>query len=59
MVTAVQAVLASSGHVLNWGWFSIELTNLLIILAMLAVFALALLVPFGRSHTDRDHRDRS
>jgi uncharacterized membrane protein len=58
MLTGAQAVLAS-GRVLSWGWFSIELTNLLIILAMLVVFVLALLVPFRRSHADRDHRDRS
>ena len=45
MVTAA-AALAETGHYLQWGWFSISLTNLLIIAAMLVVFVLALLLPF-------------
>lgn len=39
-------VQASTPHVLQWGWFSIELANLLIILVMIVVFVLALLLPF-------------
>ncbi|WP_406831780.1 hypothetical protein ABEG17_02895 [Pedococcus sp. KACC 23699] len=39
-------VQVSTPHVVQWGWFSIELTNLLIILVMIVVFVLALLLPF-------------
>jgi cell division protein FtsN len=45
MVTAA-APLADAGQYLQWGWFSISLTNLLIIVAMVVVFVLALLLPF-------------
>jgi len=48
------AVIAATPHVLHWGWFSIELANLLIIVAMVVVFLLALVVPFGRSAPARD-----
>lgn len=40
------AALADSGSYLQWGWFSISLTNLLIIAGMIVVFVLALLLPF-------------
>jgi hypothetical protein len=52
MVQTASVVFAPSGHVLSWGWFSIELANLLIIVAMVLLFVVALLVPFGRSHAD-------
>ena len=45
MVVAA-AALAGTGNYLQWGWFSISLTNLLIIVAMLVIFVLALLLPF-------------
>ena len=50
--------LASAPHVLHWGWFRIELANLLIILAMVVVFVLALVIPFGRGRAD-DVKDSS
>ena len=34
------------GIYLSWGIFSIQLGNLIVILAMLALFALALVLPF-------------
>lgn len=37
----------AAGHYLHWGVFSISLTNALVVLAMLVVFVLAVLVPFG------------
>ena len=43
----------ASGHYVHWGVLSISLTNLLIIAAMLAVFVLALVLPFPRSHDDQ------
>ena len=52
MVQMVSVVFAPSGHVLRWGWFSIELANLLIILAMVVLFFVSILVPFGRRHAD-------
>jgi hypothetical protein len=52
MVQIAAVLPASGGHVLAWGWFSIELANLLIILAMVVLFVVALLVPFGRAHVD-------
>jgi hypothetical protein len=38
-----------SGHYLNWSVIHISLTNALIILAMVVVFALALVLPFPSS----------
>jgi hypothetical protein len=52
MVQMASVVFAPGGHVLAWGWFSIELANLLIILAMVVLFVVALLVPFGRAPVD-------
>lgn len=43
----------AAGHYVHWGVLSISLTNLLIIAAMLAVFVLALVLPFPRSHDDQ------
>lgn len=45
-MVATAAVLSGAGHTLHWGWFSIGLSNLLIILAMILLFVLALVVPF-------------
>jgi hypothetical protein len=36
------------GHVISWGVVQISLANLIVILAMLVVFALALLLPFPK-----------
>ena len=36
------------GHYLHWGFIQISLTNLIVILLMVAVFVLALLVPFPK-----------
>ncbi|HTY72398.1 MAG TPA: hypothetical protein VMI11_08235 [Actinomycetes bacterium] len=38
-------------HYLTWGWLSISVPNLLVILLMIAVFVLAVLLPFPK---DRD-----
>ena len=45
-MAATAAVLGGAGHILHWGWFSIGLSNFLIILAMIILFVLALVVPF-------------
>lgn len=45
-----------SGSYLHWGVVQISLTNFVIIVVMLVVFALAIAVPFGRRQHDRDDR---
>ncbi len=62
-MTALAAVpVASSvaGHYFHWGVISISVTNLLIILAMVVVFVLALVLPFprGAEEPTREHEDR-
>jgi len=44
--------LNHSGHYLHWGVFQISLANLIVILAMIGVFVLALVLPFP-GHGDR------
>jgi hypothetical protein len=46
--------MGTGGSYISWGVLQISVTNLVIILLMLAIFALAVLVPFGR----RDRADR-
>lgn len=53
MIRAAAAMVPTQ-TVLHWGWFSIEVTNLLIIVAMVILFVLALVVPFGRGHRAAD-----
>ncbi len=43
---------SAAGHYLHWGVIQISLANLLIIFAMIAVFVLALILPFPGSHAD-------
>ncbi len=51
---------ASSGTFVHVGVFNVSLTNLLIIVAMIVVFVLALLLPFpGSSDVDANRGDRS
>ena len=38
--------LSGSGHYLHWGFIQLSVANGLVILAMIAVFVLALVVPF-------------
>lgn len=42
----------AAGRYIDWGVVQISLTNLLIILAMIALFIAAVLVPFPGSHDD-------
>jgi high-affinity Fe2+/Pb2+ permease len=46
----------AAGRYIDWGVVSISLTNFLIIVGMIVIFALALLIPFpgARSHRDQD-----
>lgn len=43
--------LNHSGHYLHWGFVQLSVANLVVILAMVAVFVLALVIPFPK---DRD-----
>jgi hypothetical protein len=43
-------IVFTAGKYLTWGVVSISLTNLVVILAMVVVFVLALVVPFPRDH---------
>jgi hypothetical protein len=50
---------ASSGYYVHVGVFTISVTNLLIIVAMIVVFVLGLVLPFpGSSGTDAHGGDR-
>ena len=53
-MTAVLELPAASeaGRYLTWGVISISVANALIILTMVVVFALALVIPFGRHGDD-------
>jgi hypothetical protein len=42
----VASTASPAGIFLSWGIFSIQLGNLIVIVAMFAVFALALVLPF-------------
>lgn len=42
------ALLPAQGIFLGWGPFTVQLGNLLVIVAMIVLFVLALLLPFPR-----------
>ena len=46
-------IVFSAGTYIHWGVVSISLTNLLVIVAMVVVFVLALVVPFPGAHDSR------
>ena len=45
------SAMAAAGHYLHWGVISVSITNLLIVIAMLVLFGLALVVPFPGHRT--------
>lgn len=49
----------TAGRYVSWGVLNISLTNLLVIVAMLAVFVLALLIPFPRDRVRTSDEDES
>ena len=51
------AVAASAVKYFHWGVIQVSLANLLIILAMIVVFVLALLLPFPGSHAKPVEKD--
>ena len=42
------------GHYVSWGVVQISVTNLAIVAAMLVVFVVAVVMPFGRGREPRD-----
>lgn len=48
MQPAAAVDLNGPGHYIHWGWFQISVANLVVILVMLGVFALAVLLPFPK-----------
>lgn len=56
MVGALLAALINLnglGHYVHWGFVQMSVANLVVIILMIAVFALAILLPFPR-HKGRD-----
>jgi len=52
--------IAAAGHYFHWGVISVSITNLLIVIAMLVLFGLALVVPFpGHRTTAHSTVDRA
>jgi hypothetical protein len=41
-----------AGAIVQWGWLTITVANLLVVLGMVVVFALALVLPFPSGHED-------
>jgi hypothetical protein len=53
-------IVFSAGTYIDWGVVSISLTNLLVIVAMIVVFVLALVVPFpGARERRQPEKDES
>ena len=51
-------VAEAASHYFHWGVVQISLANLLIIIAMVVLFVLALVVPFPRGkHVDEEQSD--
>jgi len=48
--------IAAAGHYFHWGVISVSITNLLIVIAMLVLFGLALVVPFPGHRTSAHSR---
>ena len=46
----------AAGKYVSWGVVSISLTNLLVIVAMVVVFVLALVIPFPQRPREPDRR---
>lgn len=40
--------LNGTGHYIHWGFFQISLANFVVIILMIAVFVLAILLPFPK-----------
>lgn len=57
MVSALSMVTDPAGRYVHWGVLLISMTNLLVIVAMVILFVLALVLPFpGTRHADDQER---
>ena len=58
MISALAIVTDPAGRYVHWGVVQISVTNLLVIVAMVILFILALVVPFGsgKKPDDRERR---
>lgn len=56
-MTTATGFLNGRAHFLHWGVIQISVANLVVIALMVAVFALALFVPFPRSLEEADARE--
>jgi hypothetical protein len=55
---ALNLAADSAGRYLEWGVLQISVTNLVIIVAMVALFVLAILAPFpGRQHDEAEEKN--
>jgi hypothetical protein len=52
-------IVLAAGKYIHWGVVSVSVTNLLVIVGMIVVFALALVIPFPgpRGHRNADEDD--
>ena len=60
-MSALSMVTDPAGSYVHWGVVLISVTNLLVIAAMVLLFVLALVVPFGSGHdqeSDQEGRQR-
>jgi len=51
-------LLSGRAYFLHWGAIQISLTNFVIIVAMVAIFVLALILPFPRGREDARDEER-
>ena len=58
MMSALSIVTESAGRYVHWGVVLISVTNLLVIVAMVLLFVLALVVPFGSGHDQENDQER-
>jgi hypothetical protein len=56
-MTSATGLLGGHAHFLHWGVVQISLANLIVIVLMLVVFALAILVPFPHARDDAGLQD--
>jgi large-conductance mechanosensitive channel len=57
-MSSFSIVAESAGRYLHWGVFLISVTNFLIIVAMVLLFILALLLPFGSRQDQGAEQER-
>jgi hypothetical protein len=52
-IAVVASILGGKPHYIHFGWFQISVANLVVIVLMIVVFALAILLPFPRGREKR------